>query len=385
MCNRSNKVKIVRWKTAALKVLLGLALTLPSFFAGSVTGVLAQDDGVKRQPEPPAPAKHKDAYAQEYAHSFKTDRELGPEFHWHGLDPQGCVTFEPAGLRISLPEGHPGKRMGTGIGMNTTVQGDFEITLRYQFIKEPNPADAGLGTGMFIWVDLAKPSLNRGFISRVARPAKKFVVWYHLTPDGAAKPVDVLRTYPAKEASGRLRLVRTGATLFHYAADGEDAEFTLLQEHPFGAADLQAIRWGGQTGGERATLDGRFLDLRIRADGLPELRANPAAPPVQGDDVAATSNPTRGWLAAAVLGGVVVMLGSALLVGLIQYMRKKLPNTAAVATQKQPSAAEEASLVVFACPKCGERVKARANLAGKKVKCPHCGDAAHVPAVEASI
>src|SRR5262249_14328517 len=86
-------------------------------------------------------------YRRDYYHSFTKDRDLPQDFDWDGLDPAACVHFEPAGLRIDLPDGHPGKRMGTGLYTNFAVKGDFEITMSYEVLKEPAPADAGEGTG----------------------------------------------------------------------------------------------------------------------------------------------------------------------------------------------------------------------------------------------
>jgi hypothetical protein len=34
----------------------------------------------------------------------------------------------------------------------------------------------------------------------------------------------------------------------------------------------------------------------------------------------------------------------------------------------------------FACPACGKGIKARAELAGQKVRCPHCKQAVVLPA-----
>jgi predicted RNA-binding Zn-ribbon protein involved in translation (DUF1610 family) len=41
-------------------------------------------------------------------------------------------------------------------------------------------------------------------------------------------------------------------------------------------------------------------------------------------------------------------------------------------------------VVSFACPGCGNTIKARAALAGKKGKCPQCGKAIQVPVREDS-
>ena len=58
-------------------------MTKPSLtvlLALMLAGVSAAGDDDK-----PLPPKHKARYASAYYHSFKDDRERGPEFHWHGL------------------------------------------------------------------------------------------------------------------------------------------------------------------------------------------------------------------------------------------------------------------------------------------------------------
>jgi predicted RNA-binding Zn-ribbon protein involved in translation (DUF1610 family) len=49
----------------------------------------------------------------------------------------------------------------------------------------------------------------------------------------------------------------------------------------------------------------------------------------------------------------------------------------AAAAEDQPDAA--ATSVAFACSGCGKRLKARAQLASKAIKCPQCGAAQVVP------
>jgi hypothetical protein len=330
----------------------------------------------------PPLSTHKTIYANEYLHSFKTDQDLPDEFHWHGLNPQECVAFEPEGLRITLPVGHPGKRMGTGIGAATTVRGDFEITMSYEIIKEPNEAEAEFSTGLFLWVDLNMPKLNRGFVSRVARPDKQFVVWYHLTPEAPAQPVDILRPFPAHDMRGKLRLVRTGTTLYHYAAEDINKEFQLLHQHDFGAADLQAIRWGGQTGGASCSIDGRFFDILIRADALPDLPsvkhvAVPGQPAIPPRGV--TSSSFHLVIIGLALG---FMVTAALGIGLLFWLRHRKPTV----DNAVPSPMTDAPVaaVSFACPNCGKRLKVRGTLAGKSVKCPHCHHAAAAPQADAA-
>jgi predicted RNA-binding Zn-ribbon protein involved in translation (DUF1610 family) len=64
-------------------------------------------------------------------------------------------------------------------------------------------------------------------------------------------------------------------------------------------------------------------------------------------------------------------------------VQKKQPNTTTAAAKKQLAVADT-RLVVFACPNCTKRIKAGAEFAGKKVKCPYCGNAAPVPVRQGS-
>jgi len=211
---------------------------------------------------------------KEYFHSFKDDRDMDPNFDWEGLEPQQCVQFEPAGLRMTFPAGHTGKRVGTGVATRSPIKGDFDITMSYEIIKEPEPEEGGIGTGLFLWVDLDAPQLKRAIVTRAVWGKKTYYTWLHLVSDVPGNPAaEELRLYPVASAAttGRLRLVRTGAVLSHYAAEGNSEEFRLLRQHAFGTEDVKRTVLGGQTGGPQAALDFRVTDVRIRAESLPEF------------------------------------------------------------------------------------------------------------------
>src|SRR4051794_24251330 len=59
-----------------------------------------------------------------------------------GPDTEQCVKFEPEGLRITLPRGHPKMRPNTGVAFPFAVKGDFEITVGFAILHEPEPADS---------------------------------------------------------------------------------------------------------------------------------------------------------------------------------------------------------------------------------------------------
>ena len=67
----------------------------------------------------------------------------------------------------------------------------------------------------------------------------------------------------------------------------------------------------------------------------------------------------------------------------------KCPNCKSLLTIPEAPAAPPAptaapgSLVKFFCFRCGQRISARQELGGRKIKCPHCGVVTEVPYLEA--
>jgi hypothetical protein len=116
------------------------------------------------------------------------------------------------------------------------------------------------------------------------------------------------------------------------------------------------------------------------AAGPRPTRDVPGAPVPDAPEQAAQARTGRGWVAGVVLLGLVVTLSLAVWLYVRQGRRAaEAPVPASVPVQQ---ARTEAAPVVFTCPGCGKGLKARAALAGKKVKCPRCGTAALVAAAE---
>jgi serine/threonine protein kinase len=323
------------------------------------------------------PARKKET-AREFYHSFRDRRDITSDFDWDGMDPQGCVTFEPEGLHVTLPVGVPGRRMGTGLQTTIRVKGDFEITMGFEVLKEPRPADAAGATGLYLWLDLDTPGLNRSLLFRAMAAGPRFSSWFHLSDDAGKQVADESRDYrPTQAMKGRLRMVRNGAVLSHYAAEEAGEEFILLGQHPYGAEDVRSVRIGGITGGPKAALEFRITDLRIRAEMVPEAVA--PSPPASG----------REWLAIALAVSFVLTLS----LGAWHLVRRRSRLARSAAETAPPSLAPEgvekpaepaestetSGIIAFACSGCGKRLKAKAKLTGKKVKCPACALAVVVP------
>jgi len=156
--------------------------------------------------------------------------------------------------------------------------------------------------------------------------------------------------------TGRLRLARRGAEVFSYTSEGPDGDFVLLDRVSVGEMDLDDVQLVTFTHSPPAYLDGRLRDLRIRTGSLPAISEMPRRSGV------------RGWLMAAVVLGMTL----ALLFGLALFLRRRRSRANA---QAGTAAADSLS---FACS-CGKQLRARAELAGKKVKCPGCGEPVQVP------
>ena len=64
----------------------------------------------------------------------------------------------------------------------------------------------------------------------------------------------------------------------------------------------------------------------------------------------------------------------------VRRSRRALPTPVPAANPDTPALPQEAAPIVsFACPGCRKTIKARAELAGKKGKCPQCGKVLVVP------
>ncbi len=127
---------------------------------------------------------------------------------------------------------------------------------------------------------------------------------------------------------------------------------------------LVASGGGGRHEGDQY-LPGTDHDIRVwDLSGTP---ADQAAPPRSGN---------RPWLAAGSIVGLVIATTLALL-GVWLLARRRRASRGRAAAQAGPPAA--GTLIPFACPACGHNLKVKAELAGKKGKCPKCGELVLVP------
>jgi serine/threonine protein kinase/WD40 repeat protein len=368
--------QIVRWLPqllwlAALLLLVPLGLGLAHWLAGGVGHTSA-----KRQ-RPDAPPKQ-----AELQLDFRSLDPASPD--WRPIGQKDFVQIDSKGARLTLPAGQ-GKIWHTGFMSGFAVRGDFTATFSFEILKADTP-DTGYGVGVSIYAAVDPKTNDAVSLARRVGLDGKAVYFSNRMKLVDGKPTHNYHSMPATADAGKLRLQRVGSTIRFLVADGPDADFVLLNEVELGASDIRLIQMGGDGGGSESALDARLLRFTLQAQELPgrtELaQVDPPSP--QG-----TPPQTRGkgWLAAALLIGLFLVLGFVAL-GTWLYFRRRPAETSPAPTAVHDNhavPAPSAMAVSFPCSGCRKTLKARAELGGKKVKCPQCGQAVLVPSIRVDL
>lgn len=158
--------------------------------------------------------KAKKGYAQEYVVAINDSGAIFPDTRYVGPQGEECVRFDAAGVRLTLPRGYEKVRPNTGVPTGLQVEGDFEITVAYDILDEPEAAgERGEQTRFTLDLGLDEPGLNAASISRgISGRGAEFVSWAALQPAGAVKHKTKMDYHAGAGKSGRLRLVRRGAS-----------------------------------------------------------------------------------------------------------------------------------------------------------------------------
>jgi len=167
-----------------------------------------------------------------------------------------------------------------------------------------------------------------------------------------------------------------GAHLRCLIADEVGKDFTVVFEVPnFGTEEMAQLRFEVTDGNSpNNPVDARLVDLRVRMHTFPPDKGAGPAPlppqpaiPVDNPAPAAAQSSRSGWLAAACVAGFIFTLLLAGVVALLVFLRQRNASAAS----NPPTA-----FVSLTCPACGKKLKIKATLSGKKVKCPQCGNVA---------
>jgi DNA-directed RNA polymerase subunit RPC12/RpoP len=371
------------------------------------------------------------AFTEELDHDFRGGASIGQWFRYEGSNAEQFIHVEREGLRWSFAPGKAPIRP-VGIYWRHQARRDFTVTAHYEILQTEAP-ETGSGVGVELYLMLDTPGKDGiafalllrprgsfpdvtfvrpkdgGGVEETRRPRGSFpeVTFLHLStdPDGT-RVTKRSNEFVATEASktGRLRLARQGPTLIASVAEGDQGEFHEFVRAEVPEADVRMIRFAGTSGGDpNARLEMRLLTFQLEGKDLSRPGKVGGAPSTAGSPASGgASPPTTGggprrsqWL----IGGIATAgLASAAVCLLVRRRRSKNhPPTEPGADEQLPAppqtiahsderVGEEApapgtttgpgataGMIKFTCAACGTNLKGQQSAAGKRVKCPACG------------
>jgi hypothetical protein len=289
---------------------------------------------------------------------------LPPELEPFGPLDDHYVKVEPEGLRVTLPRERTNPD-AVGWNLPVTVAGDFTITAGVEILQaeEPPFGAKSYGVGVLLSVN------ESGRVGRLVRAGgNQIITWDRWEPVPGAHSIFRMGAAPCAATTLRLRLQRTDTVLhFLWAPEAAGEEFVEFYQCEFGSHDISRVRLELNSNlgrGQAAALDARLLDLEVRAANATVDRAATGT----GDGPSRRS----GWLAAATIlgGGTLLALAAYLVVRRRRHTKR----------EKGGAAGPAPAPVSVRCSGCGTTFKGKPELAGKRVKCPKCGQALAVPA-----
>jgi hypothetical protein len=184
-----------------------------------------------------------------------------PEIRFQGRSAE-FIHPEAEGLRITVRKNedrHPPVTLTT----DTSITGDFEITLSVQFLEteEPPPGDASYGVGLTIAAVTTEDQTARlgWYVRSGGRRVILWDRWKKIEPrylDGD--------TVSVHDKPARLRLSRSDKTLrFLWSDESTGDTFRIAHECDY-PGEVKGLRLVAETNKLARNLDVRLLDLRIR-------------------------------------------------------------------------------------------------------------------------
>ncbi len=307
-----------------------------------------------------------------FQQDFRGGRRPEPPLALTGPDADTLTRPEDGGFRITLPAQRKEKG-AVGLELNSPLDGDFEITVGYEILKVDRPRVGEFGAGFELWLMTAtatKESLGCYRLLRVP-DGDVFASTRTTTVDG--KRHGQQHFDKASSMAGQLRLTRQGNKATCWASEKTGGPFRELRGGTFdlGPEPLKMVRLAALAG-PGITLDLRILDLQVRASSpFAGQSQDPTAPRKRGG---------KGWLAAVVLVGLAIAGGFLGCLWLAVRQRRAAKNAPTPLTSdKLPAAEKPGWPVSISCSGCGKALKSKPELAGKKIKCPRCGQVLVVP------
>lgn len=182
-------------------------------------------------------------------------------------------TVMPAGLRQHVQPESRGLRIHTPSSAATLsvlftpiLRGDFEVTASYSIPEAKRPDQIAGNANLRVWSSNGKRQLA-AFFSVNGLPADQGGHYVMNRGHIEGKKHDIrTELVPTGARSGKLRVVRKGATLHFLAAEGRSHEFRRLHQIPFSSEDIIGTRLGVHTVDPAIGMEVRWTDLVIRAE-----------------------------------------------------------------------------------------------------------------------
>jgi serine/threonine protein kinase len=328
-------------------------------------------------PNPPATDQSRQT---EFYQDFRGDTPFSPLLSWTGQEGEEVIERQDQGVRVQLTTRRT-KKDPVGLVLTCPFKGDFEITAGYELLQADQPR-SGMGVGFDLYLMTQSSAREALGLCRVKRAdgtdryicsrmidqgaQRQFLPRYVLA--GGRRAADPPRPV---SPSGQLRITRTGTVVTFFAAEGAAGEFRELHSLSIGPEALKTVRVAAFPGNAVEPVDVRFVDLRVRANGVEAAPAANAAPAPAG---------RKSWLVPGLIVGGAAAALCLVCLWLAGRGRRRGGNEAPLPAdggQAQPDPA--GGRIPVTCPGCGKDLKARPELAGKKAKCPKCGQAVPVP------
>jgi serine/threonine protein kinase len=258
---------------------------------------------------------------------FRTRIEDLPGLTLFGPEADSVAQTDAQGLRITLPEGRPDSNT-VGVELPLRIRGNFTIDLGYELLAfGKNIPDPAAGVQMRLKFDSSSTPLVALARFRNRYPPQRVPLFQVVGHDGetfAAYRITILPNYwespkgidvRAAQPRGRLKLVRTGSELQYLVSDG-DLPYERIQSEEVGLEDVKTVRLVAFSGWTPVAVDVRFTDLTIDADEYP-------------DGIPGRMAWSNAWLTVALLVGLAMTFGVALLVVFLLNRRRRTPETSA--------------------------------------------------------
>jgi hypothetical protein len=307
------------------------------------------------------------ALAKVIDQDFRGGRKPANPLRLFGSDAEQVSKPDETGWRITLPV----ERTTTdpvGVVTLEPVRGNFSLTTSYQ-ILQAEPPTTGHGVGFELYVMLNTPARDAFGFYRASRVTEGEIYQVARTSDTPHGRRTANEFFAAAGTAGQLRVTRQGSGFTFAVKEDDAADFRELARYDLGPADLNSIRLAAYTGREKYALDLCIRELKVNADG--HLTEPATAPPAYPR--------SRTWLLAGALAMLLMVVASLAAWLVLRRRHRHLGQALPAVASRQAGMPAPPDGRTLTCPGCDSPLKLKAAVAGKKVKCPRCGQAVSVP------